>query len=206
MGFRSGLSGGVFHQLMYFASKNLFMYVITIVFRVVILLEFVTIRKIFDNKRDHTSFKDLQAFIMPLNITICVAHLAEIPSQMCILAGCFGCGLSAQGSLFFLKQSLPWWSNCTVHSSVNSTFSNLSFTSVCFLHHSFLLSLFSYISYELTVMCESTNPTLSFAYPLNSGQGNIQTFKSCCELRPNSSCSYFIILPQHIIYQLSHLI
>lgn len=72
------------------------------------------------------------AFMFPINIIILVAPRVEIPPHTWILAGCLGHGFNSHTSFSLRKHNLPWWSSCTVHSSVNMTSSNCSLLALCF--------------------------------------------------------------------------
>ena len=98
----------------------------TRIFRIIILLKSVTIRILLRNEAHQPNVKDVSipcGCYIPVNMMF-AAPREEIPALIFTLAGCLGCGFSGAGALPYKIQQL---SNCTVHSSVQTTLLKVSF-------------------------------------------------------------------------------
>lgn len=171
IGFKSGDSGDVFHQVTLFLSKN---------FSICLLRCFVSLscckwwpsekyslRK--GIKEASRSFAYLGAFIIPVNITILVAPLVEMPPQICTFAGCFDHCFSARGSSFFLKHNLLWWSNWMVDYQTFPYYQSVADTT--------LSSWFYWLPKLIDSNVGGTDLPILLSHSLHSCQGNIQTWK-----------------------------
>ena len=146
IGFKSGDSGGVGHQFTLFSSKKISIRSLECFGSLSCCRQCpaANLSLIKGSKPTSNTVSKRSALITPANIIILVAPLLDIPPQICIFTGCFALCLSCRGCRRFLKHKRLWFTNCTVHSSVNTTSVNFSFTRICSLHHSNLFFLFSW--------------------------------------------------------------
>lgn len=143
------------------------------------------------------------ASIIPVNMTTKAAPQDDIAPQMWSFAGCLGQGLNFWGCRLFLKHSLPWCSNCIIHSSVNITLLKFSSTLSCSLHHTNLLSLFrTLISWQWCSLVHIHPSCLRWSFivkreTFSAGYFSINVLRNCLAV----ASSFFLILYSSLVWR-----